>query len=183
MSNSKGNHISNVKNICLTALFVAVVVVCSQISFPLGPIPITLQTFAIIISAGILGEKWGTAVSVVYLALGCIGLPVFSMFQGGYGVILGATGGFLIGFVPMSFLIGLFCKDGGGFLRIFSFSLLGLVVCYFVGVVFYANVYLDGSLPSYRGAILACVVPFLIPDILKVTLSALVIKRVKKLGR
>ena len=91
------------------ALLAAILVVCSQITIPFpGSVPITLQTFAIALIAYIMGSYKGALTLIIYLGLGAIGLPVFAGFKGGFDTLIGPTGGYLIGFLPMIVLIGWF---------------------------------------------------------------------------
>ena len=79
----------------LSSLFAALTAVCSWIAVPIPPIAFTMQTFAIFLTLGVLGGRWGTASVLLYLLLGVVGLPVFSGFRGGAAALLDATGGFL----------------------------------------------------------------------------------------
>ena len=85
------------------AICAALIVICSWISIPTA-VPFTLQTFAVFASLGLLGGKKGTLSVLVFLILGAIGLPVFANFGGGLGVLLGSTGGYLIGFIFMGLI-------------------------------------------------------------------------------
>lgn len=170
-----------VKGISTVALFTAFVAVCSFVSLPLGAVPVTFQSVGIIVAAGLLGTKKGLFVTLGYLALGVVGLPVFSSFTGGYGVLLSPTGGFLIGFIPMSFIVGLLTsKWGRDFKGVALSGVIGTLVLYLFGVIFYANLHLDGCLSSYLAAIWICVIPFLVPDLFKIVLSALLVSRLKR---
>ena len=93
-----------IRNMVLSALFAALLAVCAWISLPLGAIHFTLQTFGIFLALLILGGKWGCVSILVYIALGAMGLPVFSGFQGGIGVLLGPTGGCIFGFMLIALL-------------------------------------------------------------------------------
>lgn len=90
------------KNMALCGLFTAVLTVCAWISVPLGDSVITLQTFGIFLTLGLLGGKLGSLTVLVYLLLGAVGAPVFSAFRGGLGAILGTTGGYIFGFMLTS---------------------------------------------------------------------------------
>ena len=85
-------------NLLYMALFVAVMAICSWVSIP-SAVPFTLQTFAVFCALCLLGGKRGTIAILVYIALGAIGLPVFSGFSGGIGILLGTTGGYIWGFL------------------------------------------------------------------------------------
>ncbi len=95
------------KDITMTALMAAVLCVLGPISVPIGPVPISLGTFGIYVTMYVLGAKRGTMAVVIYLLLGLVGLPVFTGLQGGLGKLIGPTGGYLIGYIPMAFLSGL----------------------------------------------------------------------------
>ena len=88
-----------VRNMALCALFAALMALCAWISIPAGDVAITMQTFALFLTLGVLGGKRGTIAVSIYLLLGIVGLPVFSGFQGGLGTLLGATGGYIAGFL------------------------------------------------------------------------------------
>ena len=87
-----------VQDMVLIAVFVAIITVCSFIQISVGPVPFTLQTFGVFVTAGILGTKRGTLAVIVYILLGIIGVPVFCG-AGGPGVIVGTTGGYITGFI------------------------------------------------------------------------------------
>ena len=83
----------------LIALFAAVITISAWIAVP-AAIPFTMQVFAVFLTASLLGAKCGTAAVTVYILLGCVGLPVFSGFVGGVGVLFSAKGGYIVGFIP-----------------------------------------------------------------------------------
>lgn len=176
IKNSK-NH-KKIIRIVSSAMFAAFIAVCGFVTIKLPTlVPITLQTAGVCITAALLGPV-GSVISVaVYIALGAIGLPVFSGFSGGIGHIAGATGGFIVGFLPAAFLTGLLSKRiGRGFFGLAASMAAGVIVCYAVGCLWYVIV-TESSLES---AFLACVLPFLIPDALKILLSSAVCLKVRK---
>ena len=117
------------KDIALTALFVAVMAVCSWISIP-ATVPFTLQTFGVFLSVGLLGGKRGSLAVLVYLLLGAVGLPVFSGFTGGIGHLLGPTGGYIIGFIFSALLMWLAERLFGKSVAVLAVSMsAGLIVC------------------------------------------------------
>ena len=87
------------RDLILIALFAALLAICSWISLPFFTLPITMQTFALFCTVGILGTRRGALAVLLYLALGLVGLPVFSGMTGGFAVLLGPGGGYLIGFL------------------------------------------------------------------------------------
>ncbi len=93
-----------------TALFAAIIGILAQIVIPLPLIPITGQTLAIGLAATILGSRYGTISTLLYIGMGAIGIPVFSQMTGGLGIVFGPTGGFIIGFIPAAFIIGYYIE-------------------------------------------------------------------------
>lgn len=163
------------------ALGAVIIAVCSWISIP-TVVPFTLQTFAVFSVLGLLGGKRGTISVLIYILLGAVGVPVFAGFSGGFGVILGPTGGYIVGFILMGLLYWLMEKLFGVkiYIRIIS-MVLGLLVCYAFGTVWFMIVYAKQSGPIGLGtALLSCVVPFIIPDFVKMGLALLITSRVGK---
>ncbi len=156
-------------NIVSCALMSAVICVLSQISFPLPTdIPLTLQTFAVALCGYFLGMKYGTVSVIVFLALGALGVPVFSGFRGGIHMLTaGLTGGFLWGFIFLALFCGLgvhrMLKKHGGLFPVL-FGVLGLLLCHFCGVSQYSAISGVGFITS----LLSMSLPFLIKDILSV---------------
>ena len=169
------------RNISFMALSVALMAVCSWISLPLT-VPVTLQTFAVFTAAGLLGIKRGTAAVAVYIMLGAIGLPVFAGFAGGLGVLFGSTGGYIIGFVFSALVVGLITKIFGRETIALVISMTaGLLVCYIFGTAWFMYVYTQKSGAVALTTVLGwCVIPFIIPDIAKIVLAVIVVKRVSK---
>lgn len=168
-------------DVALTSLMTALTVVSAWVSIPFGVVPVTLQTFVIYVSSATLGTKKATVSVLVWLLLGCIGLPVFSGFRGGFGVLLGATGGYAAGFVFISLIAGIIINRFGRKMHVLIIAFLtGTVICYLAGTMWYMFVYLEGKA---AGSVLAtCVLPFIIPDILKITAAAFVSKAVAERG-
>lgn len=166
---------SKTKDIIIVSLAAALICLCSWIQVP-SAVPFTLQTFAVFLVSGTLGAKKGVAATLVYILLGAVGLPVFSGFQGGVGVLLGSTGGYIFGFVLSAFIVGFSCKKfGRKFLPSVIYSSVAILTCYAVGTLWFAFLYGDGNI---LGAITVCVVPFIVPDIIKITLALTVAERV-----
>ena len=155
----------------LSSLFAAMLAVCAWICIPLGDTVLTLQTFGVFLALLLLGGKWGSLSIFLYLLLGAAGLPVFSGFRGGLGAILGVTGGFLWGFLAMGLVYWLLARFGK-----FPALLAGLAVCYGCGCLWF-SVYAGGGLGFI---LLRCVVPYLLPDALKLWLAFSLSKRLKK---
>lgn len=132
----KQEKLLTIQNIVLIAMFTAILSILAQISFMLpGGIPLTLQTFSIVLSAVVLGSRLGSLSVIVYILTGTVGFPVFANFKGGAGVLFGPTGGYLIGFIFLAFLVGL--GKGKSFTIRFGLSLAGLVICHICGIIVY----------------------------------------------
>ena len=148
---------------------------CAWISIPLGDTVFTLQTFALFLTLLLLGGKLTFWVCAAYLLLGAAGLPVFSGFRGGIGMLLGPTGGYLWGFLASAVIYTLWGK------RNWSGMLLGLLGCYLCGTLWFWQIYLNTDVPMALGAVvIKCVLPYLIPDGIKLTLAWLLSKRLQR---
>ena len=161
------------------AVSAAIIAVCSWISIP-TVIPFTMQTFAVFFILSFFGGKRGTAAIVVYLILGTIGIPVFSNFTGGIGILLGPTGGYILGFVLIGLIYWLTTQFLGRKLWVELISLLvGIAVLYTFGTVWYIKVYASrtGSVGLFT-ALTLCVFPFILPDLLKLGLALLLARRI-----
>ena len=150
-----------------TALFAALIAACTLISIPMpSGVPITLQTFAVALCGFILPLPYAAVAVVVYLAVGAVGLPVFAGFRGGLSVLASATGGFLVGFIPMAALSAVPAK---GWRRLI-FGFLGVLVCHTAGFLWSSVVSGVGILPSFIGVSL----PYLPKDFVSVALAYLI---------
>ncbi len=165
-----------VRNMALCALFAALLCLCAWISVPAGDIAFTLQTFGVFLTLGLLGGKRGTAAIGVYLLLGIVGLPVFSGFRGGVGVLLGTTGGYILGFLASGLVYWLLESRIPQPIAMAA----SLFVCYLFGTVWFCTVYLDGSGIGFAAAAAKCVLPYLLPDGLKLGLALLLIRKLKR---
>lgn len=155
----------------LCAFFAALTAVCAWIGIPLGDTVFTLQTFAVFLTLGLLGGKWGTVSILCYLLLGAVGVPVFSGFRGGIGAILGPTGGYLWGFLSTGLCYWAVEKIGK-----LPACVLGLLACYACGTMWYM-VYTGGGAEL---VILRTVIPYLIPDMVKLGLALRLTEKLKR---
>ena len=121
------------KNMALCGLFAAVLAVCAWLSIPMGDMVITLQTFGIFLTLGLLGGKWGSASVLVYLLLGAVGVPVFSGFRGGLGALLGTTGGYIFGFMLTALVYWLITSIKDTPITRLVAIVVGLLLCYGCG--------------------------------------------------
>ncbi|MBQ6365955.1 MAG: biotin transporter BioY [Oscillospiraceae bacterium] len=166
------------KQIALIAMGVALITVCSWISIP-ATVPFTLQTFAVCLVTAVFGLRMGIWAVLCYILLGAVGAPVFSGFKGGFGALLGTTGGYIIGFLFTALIVGTAVKKWGRNMPILILSMaLGILLCYTFGTAWFMLVYAKNSGPIGIGTALGwCVIPYLIPDGAKIVLAALLTGR------
>jgi len=167
---------TDIKTTVLTALFTALISAGAYITFPIGPVPITLQTLFIILAGLLGGKQIGLTAAVLYLVLGSIGLPVFSGGTGSIGHLFGPTGGYLLAAVPAALSAGIFrdwvfrrCRNRMSSLLLFSIgALVSTAVFYAVGFP-----WLKWSLKmNWTGAFAMGVLPFIPGDIIKAAAAA-----------
>ncbi|MDD7219793.1 MAG: biotin transporter BioY, partial [Clostridia bacterium] len=154
------------------AVFAVIMAICSWISIP-AQVPFTLQTFGVFVAVGVLGGKRGTLAVLVYILLGALGIPVFAGFQGGMGILLGTTGGYIVGFLFSALVMwGLERLLGKKPVMQILSMLAGLIVCYAIGTIWFMIVYTRSSGAVGLATVLGwCVVPFIIPDLIKIGLA------------
>ena len=172
---------SGIYDIVYTALFAVLIAVCSWISIPTA-VPFTLQTFGVFMAVGVLGGRRGTMAVLIYILLGAAGVPVFAGFSGGIGILLGMTGGYIIGFLFSALLMWAAERIFGPGQPVLLFSMIaGLAVCYLFGTVWFRIVY---SRQNGAVGILTvlgwCVFPFIIPDLIKIGLAFTLAPRIRR---
>lgn len=167
------------ENTVRIALCTALISVTAWITIP-SPIPFTLQTFSVLLTCGLIGGKNASAAVLIYILLGALGLPIFSGFTGGVGVIFGPTGGFILGFLVMTLVF--MCAER--FIKSYrSLALamaVSLIACYAIGVLWYVFVYSSENVTSIGAIISSAVLPFIVPDAIKLGLAVMLTKRLKK---
>ena len=160
------------------ALGAVLITICSWISIP-TVVPFTLQTFAVFFVLSALGGKRGTITILVYVLLGAIGVPVFAQFTAGLGILLGNTGGYIIGFIFMGLTYWLIVEFFGKkrWIKIIS-MLIGIVVLYSFGTAWFMVVYTQSNGAVSLATVLTwCVIPFIIPDLIKLGLALTLARR------
>ena len=170
------------RNIVYIALFAVLLAVCSWISIPTA-IPFSLQTLGVFLAVGLLGGRRGTLAVLVYILMGAVGIPVFSQFTGGVGILLGTTGGYIIGFLFSAFVMWAMEAALGKKPWVLALSMiLGLIVCYAFGTAWFMVVYARTTGAIGLGTALTwCVVPYLIPDAVKIVLALFLCRRLSGL--
>lgn len=168
----------------LCGIFAAITAVCSWISVPMM-VPFTLQTFAVFCTLIILGGRWGTVSIAVYLLIGLAGIPVFSGFSGGFSAFLTPSGGFLIGFLFMGITYWAVTGCLGEKLAVKLAAIVsGLAVCYAFGTAGFMLYFVrSGSPMGLWESLTVCVLPYIIPDGVKLALALTVSGRVTKYVR
>ena len=166
MQNSK----ISIQDICSIAIMTAITVVLAQISIPMPlGVPMTMQTFAVTLAGIVPGAKRGAISMIIYVLLGAIGVPVLANFSGGFQHLIGPTGGFLLSFPIMAYLIGIGTKmrrQKGMFLL---FLILGTAANYAIGVLMFC-ILMKASIWT---GITACVLPFIPTAIIKAAVASI----------
>lgn len=173
---------SKTLDLVYAAIGVALITVCSWINIPMA-VPFTLQTFAVFAVLLILGGERGTIATLIYVLMGALGIPVFAGFSGGLGILLGSTGGYIIGFIFMGLIyIAVTRFFGKKLFTEVGALLLGLVVCYSFGTAWFMYVYMrDTGAVGLLTVLSWCVFPFIIPDLAKMAIAVIISRRVKPL--
>lgn len=172
------------RDLALVALFTALMAVCAWISVPV-PAPFvqfTMQTFALFAALLTLGGRRGTYAVTAYLLLGAVGAPVFSNFRGGLGVLLGTTGGYILGFFFTALLYWLLtARLGESWPVRLTAAVLGMAAYYAFGTAWYLILACQTGNPmGLMGALGYCVFPFVLPDLVKLGMAALLARRIGK---
>lgn len=166
---------SRTKAIAYVGLSVAIMAIGSWVTVPIGPVPLTLQMFVIPLLICVLPAKWATAAIFAFIALGGLGVPLFSGFKGGIGALLGPTGGFLLGYLVAVPAAAFLLQAASRRVR----SKAALFACQLVaGMLFTLIAYVGGWLQyaavsglGLQAAFAVSVAPFIVPDILKVLVA------------
>ena len=165
-----------IRNMIYVSLMAVVITLCSWMSVP-TVVPFTMQTFAVFCALLLLGGRRGFFSVLLYILLAACGLPVLSGFRGGIGALLGPTGGYILGFLLSAALYWLLESR----VRSLILLILGLLMCYLFGTLWFVYVYSSGGKEIGFGAAMAlCVLPYLIPDAIKLLLAFVLARRVKK---
>ena len=162
----------HIRSICQISLIVAIMCVFAQLSFYVGPIPMTMQTLVVAFSGYLLGLKKSSVAILVYIMLGAVGAPVFSAFNGGFHILIGYTGGFIWGFIPYAILCAIAPKKKIGIVL----GLVGMLVCHMIGTVQYALL----SETNIFVAFVVASVPFLLKDVIFTIIAYFLASKVRK---
>lgn len=167
--------------------FAALTAICAQISIPLGftPVPISGQTFAVLLSGAVLGSKLGASSQILYVAFGAVGFPVFQDATGGWDIFVGSTGGYIVGFIVAAYVVGYLSERNGdrNVINALSHFVLGTIIIYSLGALWLshiANIPLFDSVAGQPDALSWGVTPFLVGDLIKVIAAALFVPGIWK---
>ena len=171
---------SRALSLAYTALGTVLICLGGWISVP-SPIPFTLQTLAIFLVLCLLGGTRGFTAVLLYVVMGALGLPVFSGFRGGAGVLLGATGGYITGFLAAALVFwAVTARRDSRVARMVAMA-AGLLVCYAAGSLWYAFGYASSDIGAgVAASLMQCVLPFVIPDALKLVCALLLAEMIKR---
>lgn len=168
------------KDMAWCGIGAALTAISAWISIPMPQVSFTMQSFAVFFLLGLLGGRLGCVSIGIYLLMGLIGLPVFSGFRGGVGILFGVTGGYIWGFLAAGLVYwSLTALLGRGFpVRLWG-MILGMILCYACGTAWYLHLYGGSFWPVFA----TCVVPFLLPDGVKLALAFSLSDKIKPFVR
>ena len=165
-----------VRDVCYIGIFVAIISVCAQIQIPMPfGVPLTLQTFAIMLAGIVLGVKNGTIAAVIYITLGAFGAPVFSSFSGGLGIVFGRTGGFILSFPLLALVSGIAAtKENKFWTALWLFT--GATINFACGVLMFSIVM---SMP-FSASFGYAAAPFIPTEVIKIAFLTVFGKKIKQ---
>lgn len=167
----------NTRQLTLVGVMAAVTCILAPLSLPIGVVPISLTNLVIYFAIYVLGGKRGTLSYIVYLFIGLVGLPVFSGFSGGFPKLFGPTGGYLIGFIFMAFISGIFIdKFSNKIYMCFLGMILGTIATYIFGTAWLSY---QAHL-TFNAALAVGVLPFIPGDIIKMVIASLIGPQIRK---
>ena len=168
------------KDMTIIAVMAALLCVAGPLSISIGPIPLSLASFAVYLAGAVLGAGKGTLSVALYLLLGLVGLPVFSGFSGGFQKLIGVTGGYLAGYLPCAALSGLAVRPNspevGPRWRLPVFMALGTAVLYLIGTAWFM-LQTKNNLAAAMGM---CVIPFLPGDAIKIVAASVLAAPIRR---
>ena len=162
------------KKLVYSALFASLIAIMALVAIPTQPIPLNMALFAVLLAGGILGKKYGTLSVVVYILLGVAGIPVFAGFRGGLSVLMGPTGGFIVGYIVVAYITGVVYERTREIKYTLPFMVMSVILCYIIGTIWYC--FIMNS--SFLTAISVCVFPFIAGDVLKIILAIVFLKKI-----
>lgn len=158
------------RSVSLAVVFSLLTALAAQIVIPIGPVPITGSTFAVLLTGALLGSRLGAMAMIVYLFEGAAGLPFFYGGHGGFAHILGPTGGYLVAFPAAAFITGAFAENGWDkrFFSAVAAMAVGSIVILLAGWTWFAVLMNTNLLAAFK----VSVAPHLVGDVIKILLAA-----------
>ncbi len=168
----------NTRDMTLIAVMAALICLAGPLTVAIGPIPLSLATFAVYLAGATLGAKRGTLAVALYMLIGAVGVPVFSGFSGGLQKLAGVTGGYLVGYLPCAWLTGLGAggEEEKGIWRLPAMMALGTAALYALGTAWF--MFLTKN--PLGAALGMCVLPFLPGDAVKIAAATLLARPVRR---
>ncbi len=176
--NDNENKKSRIYKIIICALFTAIICALSLVSIPLMTVPFTLSVFAVLLTGALLSPKYAAISVLCYILIGAIGIPVFSGFRGGLGVLFGVTGGYIISYPFMALAVAISVKlfKKRSLLSLSVGSITALIMCYVLGTLWFSRF----TQQSFVNSLMVCVVPFVLFDLIKAALATFIALRLIK---
>ncbi len=170
------------KDLTKMALFVALIAVGAFISIPIGPVPFSLQNFFVFMTGLLLTPAQAFLTVLIYVLLGLIGIPIFAGFTGGFQYVFSPTFGFLISFIIGAYVISKLAHKETKFSKVMLVLILAEVIFYAIGLPYFYLIMknLNGN-PMHISKIMGlAMIPFIIPDMVKALVAAIIAPRIKK---
>ncbi|HDR15203.1 MAG TPA: biotin transporter BioY [Desulfobacteraceae bacterium] len=177
LTTSSSNATTPIRGMVYASMFGAATAAGAYIIIPVPPVPVTMQTLFLSLAGVLLGARLAAMSQIVYVLIGAMGLPVFAGGKAGLGILIGPTGGYLVGFIAGAYVIGKLAqlRPSGGIAWIFSAMAAGTFVIYLLGVA-QLSVVAQLSIPK---AAAVGALPFLPGDAVKIALAAFVWRKLR----
>ena len=163
-------------NLISCALGASIIAILGPLTIPIGPVPLSLCSLAIMLIAGVTGAKNGTISTLIYIALGVIGLPIFSSFRAGLGTLTGPTGGYIIGYIILAVIAGFAFRRNISRPLCVVILVLANTALYSLGTVWLC-IYMDYTCMQ---GLLTGVIPFIAGDIVKIVIAFFTVPAIKR---
>lgn len=172
------------REMLLTGIFTALIIMGSYVVIPIGPVPHTLQPLAVMLAGFLLGPKYGPLSVITWMLLGSLGLPVFNQGQAGIAMLAGPTGGFMFGFVACTYFIGKITRlhNTESTVQNFIYLALGMVICYIIGGLGFklSFAYFLHKPMTWEKTLILAIAPFLPFDIIKAAIASYLGIRIRR---
>ena len=173
-----------IKDMCIISIFTACTALGAFLTIPIGPVPITLQSFFVILSGIVLGSKLGTSSQLLYVLMGLLGFPIFSNFSGGLQYVFQPSFGFILGFILCSFVVGKLSylkKQGKSFKYLILICTIGTLCIYLIGMpyMYFILKYIMSIDLNFDLFIQNMILPFLPGDMIKIMLVSFVSSKIQ----